>query len=48
MGDAFNWEWMIYCAARRKAELVIISRDTDYRVVLDEKCKRPVKTVFKS
>jgi hypothetical protein len=38
MGDAFNWEWMIYCAAVRKAELVIISRDADYGVAIDNKC----------
>ncbi len=38
MGDAFNWEWMIYCATERKAELVIISRDADYGVKIDKKC----------
>lgn len=38
MGDGFNWEWMIYCAAERKAELVIISRDADYGVTIDKKC----------
>lgn len=30
MGDAVNWEWMIECAIRRTAELVIVSRDADY------------------
>jgi hypothetical protein len=38
MGDGFNWEWMIYCAAERKAELVIISRDADYGVSIEKKC----------
>jgi len=38
MGDAFNWEWMIYCAAARKADLVIISRDADYGVAIDKRC----------
>ncbi len=30
MGDAINWEWMIDCATERGAELVIVTRDTDY------------------
>jgi hypothetical protein len=32
IGDAFNWEWMIYCANDHNAELVIVSRDHDYGV----------------
>jgi PIN domain len=32
IGDAVNWEWMIYCAIARKAELVIVSRDSDYGI----------------
>jgi len=35
-GDAFNWEWMIQCAIDQKAELVIVSRDTDYGVTLEK------------
>jgi len=35
IGDAMNWEWMIECAIRRKAELVIVTRDSDYGVVFD-------------
>lgn len=31
-GDAFNWEWMIHCALEHNAELVIVSRDSDYGV----------------
>ena len=38
MGDGFNWELMIYCAAERKAELMIVSRDADYGVTLEIKC----------
>ena len=30
IGDAINWEWMIQCALDANAELVIVSRDTDY------------------
>jgi PIN domain-containing protein len=37
IGDAFNWEWMVYCATQRKAGLVIVSRDSDYGVTVDEK-----------
>jgi hypothetical protein len=38
MGDAFNWEWMVHCAAERRAELVIITRDSDFGVMIDKKC----------
>jgi PIN domain-containing protein len=37
MGDAFNWEWMIHCAIQRKAGLVIVTRDADYGVTVDDK-----------
>lgn len=30
IGDAFNWEWMVHCAKENTAELVIVSRDSDY------------------
>jgi PIN domain len=30
MGDAINWEWMIDCATQKAAELVIVTRDSDY------------------
>lgn len=36
MGDAFNWEWMVECAIKQKAELVIVSRDADYGMVIDD------------
>jgi len=34
-GDAFNWEWMIHCAKKENAELVIVSRDSDYGATFD-------------
>jgi hypothetical protein len=37
MGDALNWEWMIECANRANAELVIVSRDSDYGAVFENK-----------
>ncbi len=36
-GDAFNWEWMIHCAAKKRAGLVIVSRDSDYGVTVGNK-----------
>lgn len=32
MGDAMNWEWLIYCAEHAKSDVVIVSRDSDYGV----------------
>ena len=37
MGDAVNWEWMIHCAESHTAELVIVSRDSDYGIVYENK-----------
>lgn len=37
IGDAFNWEWMVECAIHKKSDLVIVSRDADYGVTLDDK-----------
>jgi hypothetical protein len=36
IGDALNWEWMVECALRNQAELVIVSRDSDYGVVFED------------
>ena len=36
-GDAFNWEWMIECALRNNGELVIVSRDSDYGTIFEDK-----------
>ncbi len=37
IGDAINWEWMIECALKQKAELVIVSRDADYGIDIGKK-----------
>jgi len=36
-GDAINWEWMVDCSISKAAELVIVSRDTDYGVTYNKK-----------
>jgi hypothetical protein len=36
-GDSFNWEWMIHCANAQNAELVIVSRDSDYGITFENK-----------
>lgn len=30
IGDAVNWEWVIHCAKKHNANVVIVSRDSDY------------------
>lgn len=37
IGDALNWEWMVECANAGNAELVIVSRDSDYGASFDDK-----------
>jgi hypothetical protein len=37
IGDAFNWEWMVHCATERKAGLIIVTRDADYGVTVENK-----------
>jgi len=32
IGDAINWEWIIYCASQCQDDIIIISRDSDYGV----------------
>jgi len=32
IGDAINWEWIIKCCQTRKANVVIVSRDSDYGI----------------
>lgn len=29
-GDSVNWEWVVHCAIESKANIVIVSRDSDY------------------
>lgn len=36
MGDALNWEWMVHCAVEKKAGLVVVSRDPDYGLTLEQ------------
>lgn len=35
IGDAINWEWMIHCAKLQNAELVIVTRDSDYGITYE-------------
>jgi hypothetical protein len=37
IGDAFNWEWIVYCATQHNAEVVIVSRDADFGITIDNK-----------
>jgi hypothetical protein len=37
IGDALNWEWMVQCSISENAELVIVSRDSDFGIVVDNK-----------
>jgi hypothetical protein len=37
MGDAVNWEWIIYCAKITKSNVALISRDHDYGQFHDDK-----------
>ena len=33
IGDAINWEWIIYCAKKSKKNIIIVSRDEDYGIL---------------
>ena len=37
IGDAINWEWLIYVAKENNADIWIVSRDRDYGVLNDNK-----------
>jgi hypothetical protein len=37
IGDAINWEWMVYCANANNAELVIVTRDSDYGIYYENR-----------
>lgn len=37
IGDAINWEWMVHCANTANAELVIVTRDSDYGIHFENK-----------
>ena len=36
MGDALNWEWIVYCADKQGAEVHIVSRDSDYGALFED------------
>jgi len=37
-GDSYNWEWLIHCANKYKIDVIIVSRDSDYGVKIDDGC----------
>jgi len=37
IGDSINWEWMISCCKKESANLVIVSRDSDFGCTLNGK-----------
>jgi hypothetical protein len=37
IGDAVNWEWVVHCAEMTKSNIVLVSRDSDYGVVSENK-----------
>lgn len=36
IGDALNWEWIVYLANQTKKHVVIVSRDSDYGAEIDD------------
>jgi predicted nucleic acid-binding protein len=36
MGDSLNWEWIVYCAEKQRAEVHIVSRDSDYGALFED------------
>lgn len=37
IGDAINWEWIIYLASLKKSDVYLVSRDGDFGVELEQK-----------
>lgn len=37
IGDAINWEWLIYVGKEKNADIWIVSRDSDFGVTRDDK-----------
>lgn len=37
IGDAINWEWLIYVATETNSDIWIVSRDSDYGVIQENK-----------
>lgn len=38
IGDAINWEWILKCAASENKDVLIVSRDGDFGLRLDNSC----------
>jgi hypothetical protein len=36
IGDAINWEWLLYCAKARLSDVLLVSRDGDFGVSLEK------------
>jgi len=36
IGDAINWEWIIACAKKSRARIVVVSRDGDFGSAIDD------------
>lgn len=34
IGDAVNWEWVIYCAQNSSKDIIIVTRDTDFGAII--------------
>lgn len=37
IGDAINWEWIVEVASQNNADIVIVSRDSDYGITFEDK-----------
>ena len=37
MGDALNWEWIVYVAQKSGKDIAIVSRDADYGIEIKDK-----------
>lgn len=37
MGDAINWEWLVYVSKKKNADIWIVSRDSDFGVTINGK-----------
>jgi len=35
IGDAFNWEWVVRCIEQENRDVIIVSRDADYGITLE-------------
>jgi PIN domain len=37
IGDAVNWEWVIYCAQNSSKDIIIVTRDSDFGAIIKSK-----------